>query len=157
GDRERSRSGRASAWASRPGPNARREFCPTMGIIAFERPATFEIKIKEYNLKLNYISLPWSAKSVISTTAALEISSAVGVNFTSPLGGRDCCKENRIWRLKRGRGGNAYLKFLLNRLWGGGGAGGRFPRRSRRCARRVHPFLLRHAGPRDCGEVFCRG
>jgi hypothetical protein len=60
-----------------------------MGIIAFERPATFEIKIKEYNLKLNYISLPWSAKSVISTTAALEISSAVGVNFTSHFGGRD--------------------------------------------------------------------
>jgi hypothetical protein len=27
------------------------EFRPTMGIIAFERPATFEIKIREYNLK----------------------------------------------------------------------------------------------------------
>jgi len=60
-----------------------------MGIIAFERPATFEIKIKECNLKLNRISLPWSAKSVISTTVALEISSALGVNFTSHFAGRD--------------------------------------------------------------------
>jgi hypothetical protein len=60
-----------------------------MGIIAFERPATLEIKIKECNLKLNCISLPWSAKSVISTTVALEISSALGVNFTSHFGGRD--------------------------------------------------------------------
>jgi hypothetical protein len=60
-----------------------------MGIIAFERPATLEIKIKECNLKLNCISLPWSSKSVISTTVALELSSALGVNFTSHFGGRD--------------------------------------------------------------------
>src|SRR5262249_26043969 len=128
-----------------------------MGIIAFERPATFEIKIKEYNLKLNYISLPWSAKSVISTTAALEISSAVGVNFTSHFGGRYGSQRHGIPRPNRGRGGNDYLQDLLNRTWGGGGACRRVPRRSRRCARRVHPFLLRRAGPRDCGEVFCRG
>jgi hypothetical protein len=60
-----------------------------MGIIAFERPATFEIKIKECNLKLNCISLPWSAKSAIFNAVALEISSAVGVNWTPHFGGRD--------------------------------------------------------------------
>jgi len=71
------------------GPNARREFCPNIGIIAFEHPATFEIRIKKYNLKLDCISLPWSAKTVVSTAVALEIGSAVGVNFTSHFGGRD--------------------------------------------------------------------
>jgi uncharacterized protein (DUF952 family) len=88
-----------------------------MGIIAFERPATFEIKIKEYNLKLNYISLPWSAKSVISTTAALEISSAVGVNFTSHFGGgidlRDIESRGRIW----GAVATTIYKICSNALW----------------------------------------
>src|SRR5262245_61109379 len=32
------------------GRNVRWEFCPTMGIIAFERPATYGIKIKRRNL-----------------------------------------------------------------------------------------------------------
>jgi hypothetical protein len=43
------------------------------GIVAFERPATSGIRIQRCNL--------WfPAKSMISSTAALEISSADGVN-----------------------------------------------------------------------------
>jgi hypothetical protein len=46
-----------------------------MGIIAFERPATSETKTERCNLGYRYL-----AEGLISSAAALEISSAIGVN-----------------------------------------------------------------------------
>jgi uncharacterized protein (DUF952 family) len=67
-----------------------------MGIIAFERPATPGNKIQRCNLGYRVVG----AKSMISSTAALEISSAVGVNCTCTLAGgiefRDTESRGRI-------------------------------------------------------------
>jgi uncharacterized protein (DUF952 family) len=81
-----------------------------MGIAAFERAATFEIKIQRCNL--------WFlAKSIISSTAALEISSAVGVNCTCTLAGgiefRDIESRGRI----RGAVATTIYKICEDVLW----------------------------------------
>jgi len=81
-----------------------------MAIAAFERAATFEIKIQRCNL--------WFlAKSIISSTAALEISSAVGVNCTCTLAGgiefRDIESRGRI----RGAVATTIYKICEDVLW----------------------------------------
>jgi uncharacterized protein (DUF952 family) len=81
-----------------------------MGIVAFERPATYEIKSQRCNL--------WfMAKSMIWSTAALEISSVVGVNCTCTLvcgiDLRDIESRGRI----RGAVATTIYKICANALW----------------------------------------
>jgi uncharacterized protein (DUF952 family) len=87
-----------------------------MGIIAFERPATSAIKIKKYNLKCRRVRCP-SRKSVISTAVALEISSTVGVNFTSQFGVRVDLRDIESRGRIRGAVATTIYKISPNVLW----------------------------------------